>query len=140
MDRQQEVMNVTKDISTTVKKEVGFWREIVHQARLVYHLLRDPEVPIYLKLVPFIGVIYLLFPFDFVPDFILGLGQLDDLTVLLIGSKIFMELAPPHVVAKHRHAIRLSDGYEETADILEAIVIDGKHQDAVGDGSRSEKE
>ena len=119
---------MTSDISTTMKKEIGFWREIIHQARLVYHLLRDPEVPFYLKLVPFIGFVYLLFPLDFIPDVFVGLGQLDDLTIILIGSKIFIELAPPHLVAKHRHAIRVSDGYEDEGEFAEAIVIDSEHE------------
>ena len=128
MNKQNEDMKLTTDISTTMKKEIGFWREIVHQARLVYYLLRDPEVPFYLKLIPFIGIVYLFFPLDFVPDVLVGLGQLDDLTILLIGSKIFIEMAPPHIIAKHRHAIRLSDGYEDTSDIEDAIVIEGNHQ------------
>ena len=119
---------MTSDISTNVKKEIGFWREIVHQARLVYCLLRDPDVPIYLKLVPFISLIYLMLPFDFVPDVLVGLGQLDDLTVMLIGSKIFIELAPPHLVSKHRHAIRISDGYEDEEEIADTIIIDSQHE------------
>lgn len=127
---------MTSDISTNVKKEIGFWREIIHQIRLVYHLLRDPEVPIYLKLVPFVGLVYLLFPLDLIPDVLIGLGQLDDLTVILIGSKIFMELAPPHVVAKHRQAIRVSDGYESAEAVAEAIVIDSEHEVAVKPGKK----
>lgn len=128
MNKQNKDLKLTTDISTTMKKEIGFWREIVHQARLVYYLLRDPEVPFYLKLIPFIGVVYLFFPLDFVPDVLVGLGQLDDLTILLIGSKIFIEMAPPHIVAKHRHEIRIRDGYEDTNEIEDAIVIDGNHQ------------
>ena len=141
MDKQEEVINkMTSDISTDVKKEIGFWREIIHQVRLVYWLMRDPEVPFYLKLIPFIGVVYLLFPFDFVPDMLVGLGQLDDLTILLIGSKTFIELAPPHIVEKHRRAIRLSDGYDEVEAISDSIVIDSEHQVIVemnGDGENA---
>ena len=118
---------------STKMKEVGFWREILHQIRLVFYLVRDPEVPFYLKLLPFIGFVYLLSPIDLVPDVFVGLGQLDDLTVLLVGSKIFIELAPPHLVAKHRQAIRASDGFANSDDIKEAIVIDGEHE-MVADG------
>jgi uncharacterized membrane protein YkvA (DUF1232 family) len=115
---------------TTKAKEPGFWRELIHQARLVYALIRDPEVPIYLKILPFLGFVYLVLPFDLVPDVLIGLGQLDDLTVLLIGSKIFVELAPPHVVAKHRQAIRESDGFLTAAndEVDKAIIIDSDHE------------
>jgi uncharacterized membrane protein YkvA (DUF1232 family) len=136
MDNQNKDIKMTSDLSKQVK-EIGFWREIVHQVRLVFHLLRDPEVPFYLKLVPFIGFVYLLSPIDFVPDFFLGLGQLDDLTVLLVGSKIFMELAPPHIVARHRQAIRTSDGFTDSDGIKESIIIDGEHQTVAEAGEKT---
>ena len=122
---------MTSDLSKQMKKEVGFWREIVQQVRLVYYLLRDPDVPFYLKLLPFAGFVYLLSPVDFVPDVFIGLGQLDDLTVLLVGAKIFIELAPPHIVAKHREIIRADDGLLQSDDVAEAIIIDGEHEKVV---------
>jgi uncharacterized membrane protein YkvA (DUF1232 family) len=127
MSKQKESGNSETKLSEKVK-EIGFWREILHQARLVFHLMRDPEVPVYLKALPFLGVLYLILPIDLLPDVVLGLGQLDDLTVLLIGSKIFIELAPPHIVAKHRRAIRAGDGIYDLDDVDEAIVIEGDHE------------
>lgn len=118
---------MTSDLSEKVK-EIGFWREVMHQVRLVFYLLRDPEVPFYLKLVPFLGFVYLLAPIDLVPDVFIGLGQLDDLTVLLVGSKIFIELVPPHIVARHRQTIYANSNVADTQDIKEAIVIDGDHE------------
>ncbi|MEJ2748754.1 MAG: DUF1232 domain-containing protein [Anaerolineae bacterium] len=114
-------------------KDPGFWREMWQQARLVYYLLRDPEVPFYLKLLPFTAVLYVLFPFDLLTDFAPVIGQLDDITALLVGSKIFIELAPPHVVARHMEAIRAQDGLTavpptDTDDLSEAIIIDGEHE------------
>ena len=45
-------------------KDPGFWREMWQQIRLIYYLLRDPEVPFYLKLLPFTAVVYFIFPFE----------------------------------------------------------------------------
>ncbi|MCA9900411.1 MAG: DUF1232 domain-containing protein [Anaerolineales bacterium] len=106
------------------RKDPGFFREVWQQARLVYYLLRDPEVPFYLKLVPFTAVLYLLWPVDLLPDVLLGLGQLDDLTALLVSSKVFIELAPPHVVMRYMDQIRESDGFARADDVNEKIVID----------------
>lgn len=106
------------------RKDPGFFREVWQQARLVYYLLRDPEVPFYLKLVPFTAVLYLLWPVDLLPDVLLGLGQLDDLTALLVSSKVFIELAPPHVVMRYTDQIRESDGFARADDVNEKIVID----------------
>jgi uncharacterized membrane protein YkvA (DUF1232 family) len=45
---------------------------------------------------------YLILPVDFVPDFIPVLGQLDDLAILALGIKIFIELCPKDVVREYR--------------------------------------
>ena len=100
-------------------KDIGFWRELWQQAQLVYRLVRDPEVPIYLKLLPAATFAYLIFPFDFVPDIIPALGQLDDLGVLLVGAKMFIDLTPPHLVARHLEALQNQD----------QVIIDGKAED-----------
>jgi uncharacterized membrane protein YkvA (DUF1232 family) len=131
-------------------EEAGFWREIWQQLRLVYYLLRDPEVPFYLKLLPFAGIVYLLFPFDLLTDFAPVLGQVDDITALLISSKVFIELAPPAVVARHMQAIREQDGFVSSAgaesgesvdEVADAIVIEGEHEvvskeDGKGNGAK----
>ena len=126
MDNDKKEKNSVMGIDTIAGKrnDPGFFREVWQQARLVYYLLRDPEVPFYLKLVPFTAVIYLLWPIDLLPDVLLGLGQLDDLTALLVSSKVFIEMAPPHVVARHMDEIRMNDGLTANDDVNEKIIID----------------
>lgn len=111
----------------TLKKDFGFWRDLWQQARLVYALLRDPDVPIYLKVIPFTAVIYLLVPLDLIPDFALGLGQLDDLTAILVLSKVFIELAPQRLVDYHLNQIRVQDGLAED----NTVIIDQEVADKV---------
>lgn len=79
----------------------GFFGELWQQARLAFALMLDRQVPIYLKVLPLAAVAYLLFPLDFLPDLVPGLGQLDDLTVLILGAKIFIDMAPPDVVQRY---------------------------------------
>lgn len=138
-EKNPENKRMNLDSALTPKmKEPGFWRELWQQARLVYYLLRDPEVPFYLKLLPFTAVVYLLFPFDLLTDFAPIIGQLDDITALLVGTKIFIEMAPPHVVARHMEVIRAQDGFvtvESPAsdDLADSIIIDGEHEVIVED-------
>lgn len=73
--------------------------------RLAWRLLLDRRVGVAVKLVPFLALLYLLFPLDFLPDFIPGLGQLDDVAILLLGLRLFLRLAPPDRVAHHRDEI-----------------------------------
>ena len=126
MDEQKEEPMVSERSLAVKAKQPGFWREIWQQARLVYRLVRDPEVPFYLKILPFLAVAYVLFPFDLISDFIPLLGQVDDGMVLLIGSKLFIELAPQTAVARHLQAIREQDGYGLDDDVTDAIIIEAK--------------
>lgn len=124
----EESVQPTSVLSTQVN-DPGFWRELWQQIRLISRLIRDPEVPTYLKAIPFLGLIYLLSPFDFIADFAPGLGQLDDLTVLLAGSKLFLRFAPSNLVDKHRNEIRAQDGYGPTGDnAKDTIIIDADHE------------
>lgn len=112
-------------------RDPGFWKEIWLQIRLVVALIRDPEVPIYLKLLPAAAILYVLFPLDFAPDLYPILGQLDDLTALLVGAKVFVEMAPPDVVARHQN--RLSEEAAKAMDdvdssLKDAVIIDAEHE------------
>ena len=123
-------------VLTERARDPGFWKEIWLQVRLVLALIRDPEVPSYLKLLPLAAILYVVFPLDFAPDIYPILGQLDDLTALLVGAKVFVEMAPPEIVA--RHQLRLSEdahrGKEaggesgDDASLEKAIVIDVEHE------------
>lgn len=80
--------------------------EIVKQARLVWRLLRDGRVPLYLKLIPLATFGYIVFLIDVIPDIpLIGLGQLDDVAALLLGWKLFVSLCPRDVVEEHLAAL-----------------------------------
>lgn len=136
MKMEREEKEVENEKAVVLRKDPGFWREVWQQIRLVFRLIRDPEVPIYLKILPFITVIYLLIPVDLLPDVLVGLGQMDDLAVMLLGSKLFIGFVPPHIVARHMQDIREEDGYfqpetHETHDsdtLTDAIIIDAEHE------------
>lgn len=125
----KEIRKTDMDTTTTLadnRRDPGFWREVWQQARLVFSLLGDREVPFYLKILPFLTLIYLVSPIDLFP------GGFDDMTVLLVGGKVFIELAPQHVVVKHLNAIRLRDGYgtieeaEAATAVENEIIIEGE--------------
>ena len=79
---------------------------VIDQARLAWRLFRDPRVPAIKNAVPAIAALYLLSPVDVLPDFLVGIGQIDDLGLLiafLIATiKLLPKLAPADVVAEHR--------------------------------------
>jgi uncharacterized membrane protein YkvA (DUF1232 family) len=79
--------------------------EIARQARLVLRLLKDGRVPVWPKLIIPGVIVYILSPIDLLADPILGLGQIDDVAVLLIGLKLFVELCPADIVREHLDAL-----------------------------------
>jgi uncharacterized membrane protein YkvA (DUF1232 family) len=102
-EENQESMDstLTRNLS-----DQGFWREMWHQIRLAWYLLRSPEVPIYLKVLPALAIVYVLIPTDLIPDVFPVIGQLDDLTALIVGAKVFIELAPQDVVNRRVRFMR----------------------------------
>lgn len=83
-------------------------RAVWNQIRLTWRLLRDPRVPLWTKIIPFAGFIYVVSPLDLIPDVLIGVGQLDDLGIILAGMRLFETVAPPEVVAEHREALARS--------------------------------
>ncbi len=62
-------------------------------------MLFDPRVPLLQKLIPVAALLYLISPFDLRPDFILGLGLIDDLLITIILLTLFIVLSPKEAIA-----------------------------------------
>ena len=73
----------------TTRRAMPNPRDLLAAARL----WADPRVPVYLKLIPLLVLAYVLSPVDLLPDVVVGLGLVDDLAVLVMGLKIFTDLA-----------------------------------------------
>jgi len=109
----------------------GWIRDAARQASLAWRLFRDERVPLWSKVIPPAALAYVIFPLDIIPDVMIGLGQLDDLAVVLLGLKLFIELSPPDVVREHLRALgaqikdwRVVD--EEGGE--RPVVIEGEYQ------------
>ena len=88
---------------TNPMRSAGMFTDLVRNARLAWKLFRDPRVPNMTKyLIPGLAVAYVLLPIDFLPDFIPGLGQLDDLAILALGIKLFIDMSPKWLVQFYR--------------------------------------
>lgn len=77
-------------------------RALASRARLHWRLLRSPAVPKATKAILLLVAVYAIVPFDLIPDWALGLGIVDDLSVILVGLWLFERLCPPEVVAAAR--------------------------------------
>jgi uncharacterized membrane protein YkvA (DUF1232 family) len=84
-----------------VGEAAGILAEIIKNIKLIWRLLNDRRISPWLKMIIPVTLLYLLFPVDIVPDFAPGLGQLDDIAVILLGLKFFVEMCPEEIVRQH---------------------------------------
>jgi uncharacterized membrane protein YkvA (DUF1232 family) len=102
---------------TVASNRVGILTELIRKAQLVWRLLKDPRVPLPVKLIiPSVVGLYVLSPIDFIPDVLPILGQIDDVAVILAGMAIFIQLCPPDVVDEHRAALAGEARAPQTGD------------------------
>ncbi|MGH7572107.1 MAG: YkvA family protein [Gemmatimonadota bacterium] len=83
----------------------GVLRELVlflpHFVVLLRRLLGDSRVPRRSKLVLCGTMLYLVSPIDVIPDFVPGLGQVDDLVVVLLALHSLLNHVDEKVVLEH---------------------------------------
>jgi uncharacterized membrane protein YkvA (DUF1232 family) len=85
----------------TVKRalrHIPFIDEVV----AAYYAMLDRETPVGARLTIVAALAYFVTPFDFVPDFILGLGFVDDATVLMAA----LSAVRSSIKEEHRAAAR----------------------------------
>jgi uncharacterized membrane protein YkvA (DUF1232 family) len=96
---------------------------LVSHLRLAARLFREPRVPVLTKALPVLAVAYIAWPLDIIPDLLPFLGQLDDVSLMLLAFETFMRIAPSAAVAFHRAAIAKKQRYApmvSNADVIDA--------------------
>ena len=84
---------------------LGSLVQVVRTLQLVWRLLNDSRVPFLIKLIIPAVIAYIVWPLDLIPDAIPILGQLDDIGIIFLGVRFFLQLCPADVVMEHRRAI-----------------------------------
>ena len=90
-----------------------FLPRILRFARLVWRLSFDKRVPIGLRLLLPLAIIYVISPIDLVKDTVPILGRFDDLIVVALALLLLVKLAPREVVDEHNGIIPPSDRPED---------------------------
>lgn len=80
----------------------GGLNELRLSMRLAWRLLGDIRVPLVYKLIVPLTMAYIVWPLDFLPDFLPFVGQFDDLTTVVVAILAFVRLCPARLVAEHR--------------------------------------
>lgn len=85
-------------------------RRILHvlrnELKLYFRLFRDRRTPMISKIMLIAAVIYLLFPIDFIPDFIPFAGFVDELIIIPLVFYLSTLFIPKDVVEDNRRIIK----------------------------------
>jgi len=107
----------------------GVVRDLVMRVRLILRLLGDRRVSAWLKVIPIVGLLYLISPLDLIPDIALPLlGELDDAAVLWLTNYLFVELCPPNVVQEHVRALTAAAARSLDDDVVDADSVEIKER------------
>ncbi len=100
----------------------GFFSGLIIQTKLVVRLIKDTRINPLLKLLPFAGILYFVFP-----DLLIG--PVDDAAILFGGSYLFVELCPSGIVAEHMHQLQFERSKNQQEKQIDENVIDGEFRD-----------
>src|SRR4026207_2376777 len=100
----RSAMTDKRDI--TLPSQGSLVRDFLMRVKLIWSLMKDGRVSPLLKVIPVLGVLYLVMPIDLVSEIALPLvGELDDAAVLWLTNYVFVELCPPDIVMQHVKAL-----------------------------------
>ena len=119
----------TKNKSIVPAPDGGLLQEIIRQVKLVWLLLKDKRVNVFLKTLPVLSLVYLVVPFDLAPGIALPvIGALDDAAVVWIGTALFVGLCPPEVVEEHMNTLKKTVNVS-WKDVPDEEIVDAEARD-----------
>ncbi len=73
---------------------------LIRRAQLLWALLRHKQTPWVVRLLLVAGFVYVLLPFDVIPDSILLVGWMDDLALAIVLVLAAMKFTPEALLAR----------------------------------------
>jgi len=80
------------------KRLTLLWSVLRGDARTLWNALRHPGAPGWLKLGTALIVLYVISPIDLIPDFIPGIGLLDDVVLVPLAIRFLLKRLPAHIL------------------------------------------
>ena len=71
---------------------------IIKFLRLIWRLTFDKRVPIFLRMLVPLAIVYVVSPYDLLKDWIPIFGRFDDLLILALATLLLTKLTPKHIV------------------------------------------
>ena len=103
-----------KDAQQTKLKEYALLAPRL--VKLLWRLARDPRVPARSKATLVLLMGYIVSPIDLIPDFLPGIGQMDELVIAAFALDQMLNRVPPEVVREHW------DGDKDILEIVQEVL------------------
>ncbi len=71
------------------------------KGRLAIALARDGRIPLRVRIIPPLLILYLANPIDLIPDFVPLVGYLDDVLIVALGIGLLLRFTPRAVLEEH---------------------------------------
>jgi uncharacterized membrane protein YkvA (DUF1232 family) len=99
-------------------------RQLSAQTYALYQAYRDPRTPWYAKVFAALVVGYVFSPIDPVPDWIPGVGLLDEMVVVPIGVLITAKMIPRQVMEECQEKAReVAEGEKPVSRVAAVVVV-----------------
>jgi uncharacterized membrane protein YkvA (DUF1232 family) len=99
-------------------------RHLSSQTYVLYLAYRHPRTPWYAKVFTALVVGYVFSPIDPIPDFIPGVGLLDEMVVVPIGILIAAKMIPRDVLEECREKAReVAEGEKPVSRVAAVVVV-----------------
>ncbi len=99
-------------------------RQLSAQTYALYLAYRHPRTPWYAKVFAAIIVGYVFSPIDPIPDFIPGVGLLDEMVVVPVGVLLAAKMIPRQVMEEcHEKARELAEGERPVSRVAAVVVV-----------------
>jgi len=74
--------------------------------RLTWSLLNDNRIPLWQKTIPFLPLIYILSPFNFLTFAVPLLGQVEDVALIVLALDLFERVIDENVLSDHNVSVK----------------------------------
>ena len=99
-------------------------RQLSAQTYALYLAYRHPKTPWYAKVFAVLIVGYVFSPIDPIPDFIPGVGLLDEMVVVPIGVLLAAKMIPREVMDECREKAReVAEGEKPVSRVAAVVVV-----------------
>lgn len=82
-----------------------FWR-VRRKISLVFALFKDRRIPLWKKIIPLVPLLYLISPLNLISFAIPIIGQIDDLMVIMLSTKLLKYFISDDIWNEHQHRVK----------------------------------